>query len=299
MVPRRNCIHLGGGCQTKKETSAAIQKPQPSTVGRKRAADPERFKQYIIVCVDLPCGQTHIWFVFLAMVIDHSDAWPSCNESDHLWIGYPLWSSPPWHQLWPPERTGTPERWWWISQRRSVCDIHVCVFTCSILWLSFAIYSFSSVCFAILCKPSLLSSLAHWRGEGVYRENTHTRLQTHSRLGKVERMSSLSYLTRALTFHPGSARQAMSALSVTDPLDSCDKDEDDIWTPTKERGGRKMTSTRRAVKKPGRHRLAYILAFSFDNWLSCEWFVNQWQNDIFIAVLHFLFLAFFFFFVLT
>lgn len=91
MVPRRNCIHLGGWggggmrrCQRKKETSAAIQKPQPSTVWRKRAADPEKFKRYIIVCVDLPCGQTYIWFVFLAMAIDHFDAWPSSNETETI-----------------------------------------------------------------------------------------------------------------------------------------------------------------------------------------------------------------------
>lgn len=83
MVPRRNCIHFGGGgLSDKKETSAAIQKPQPSTVWRKCAADPEKFKQYIIVCVDLPCGQTYIWFVFLAMAIDHSNAWPSSNETE-------------------------------------------------------------------------------------------------------------------------------------------------------------------------------------------------------------------------
>lgn len=146
---------------------------------------------------------------------------------------------------------------------------------------------FVSVCFAILCEPPLLRSLARWRGEGVYRENTHTRLQTHSQLGTVERMSSLqgSYLSRALTFHPGSVSQAERALSVTDPLDSCDKDEDDIWTPTKERGGRKMTNMRRIAKKPGGHRLPYISASNFKNWLPCEWFVNQWQNDIFISVL--------------
>lgn len=109
-------------------------------------------------------------------------------------------------------------------------DIHVCVFTCYVPWLNFAIYFLALVCFAILCEPSVLGSLACWRGGGVYRENTHTRLQTRSRLGTVERMSSLrgSYLTQALTFHPGSVSQAESALSVTDPLDSCDKDEDDI-----------------------------------------------------------------------
>lgn len=146
---------------------------------------------------------------------------------------------------------------------------------------------FVSVCFAILCEPPLLRSLARWRGEGVYRENTHTRLQTHSQLGTGERMSSLqgSYLSRALTFHPGSVSQAERALSVTDPLDSCDKDEDDIWTPTKERGGRKMTNMRRIAKKPGGHRLPYISASNFKNWRPCEWFVNQWQNDIFISVL--------------
>lgn len=37
----------------------------------KCAADPEKFLLYIMICVDLPCGQTYIWFVFLAMAIDH------------------------------------------------------------------------------------------------------------------------------------------------------------------------------------------------------------------------------------
>lgn len=44
--------------------------------------------------------------------------------------------------------------------RRGVCDIHVWVFTCYILWLNFAIYFLLLVCFAIPCEPSLLSSLA-------------------------------------------------------------------------------------------------------------------------------------------
>lgn len=58
----------------------------------------------------------------------------------------------------------------------------------------------------------------------------HTQLQTHMRLGTAKRMSSLrgSYLTLARTFHPGSVSQAGRALSVTDPLDSSDKDENDI-----------------------------------------------------------------------
>lgn len=266
MVPRHNCI-WGGRLSDKKETSAAIQKPQPSTVWRKRAADPEKFKPYIIVCVDSPCGQTYIWFMFLLMAIDHSDAWPSSNETETVC------------------RSGTPYEVAFLYAnfdlqnerellrggdgyaRRDVCDIHVWVFTCYILWLNFAIYFLLLVCFAIPCKPSLLSSLV----EVVYWENKHARLQTHSRLGTVERMSSLwgSYLTRALTFHPSSVSQAESALSVTDPLDSCDKDEDDIWTPTKGRGGRKMTNTRRAVKKLGGHELPYISVINFKSWLPC------------------------------
>lgn len=50
------------------------------------------------------------------------------------------------------------------------------------------------------------------------------------RLGTPERMSSFQgfSLTPALTFHPGSVSQTEKARSVTDPLDSSDKDEDDI-----------------------------------------------------------------------
>lgn len=66
--------------------------------------------------------------------------------------------------------------------------------------------------------------------EKITHTHTHTELQTHTRLGTAKRMSSLrgSYLTLAMTFHPGSVTQAGRALSVTDPLDSSDKDEDDI-----------------------------------------------------------------------
>lgn len=46
----------------------------------------------------------------------------------------------------------------------------------------------------------------------------------------------LSHPSRDLST-PGSVSQAGRALSVTDPLDSSDKDEDDIWTP-RGRGGR-------------------------------------------------------------
>lgn len=40
--------------------------------------------RYIFVCLDLPCGQTYIWFVFLVMVIDYSDAWNSSNETETI-----------------------------------------------------------------------------------------------------------------------------------------------------------------------------------------------------------------------
>lgn len=164
------------------------------------------------------------------MAIDHSPACPSSNETETVRGSGTLYEVAFLYANFDLHNQRELLRDHDGYARRGVCDIHACVFTCYILCLNFAIYFLALVCFAIPCEPSLLGSLACWRGEGVYRENTHTRLQTHSRLGTVERMSSLrgSYLTRALTFHPSTVSQAESALSVTDPLDSCDKDEDDI-----------------------------------------------------------------------
>lgn len=114
-------------------------------------------------------------------------------------------------------------------------------------------------------KPSLLSNLACWFRAGVCWENMRTGIQTHSRLGTAERMSSIRgfCLTRGVTFHPGPMSQAERALSVTDALDSCDKDGNDIWTP-KGRGGRK-TMNMRTAKKLGGHGFYYISEISFKN----------------------------------
>lgn len=58
----------------------------------------------------------------------------------------------------------------------------------------------------------------------------HTYAYTQAQLGRAKWMSSLQgFLSHpVVTFHPGSVSQAGRALSVTDPLDSSDKDEDDI-----------------------------------------------------------------------
>ncbi len=76
-----------------------------------------------------------------------------------------LCSRPLYHfQLWPPERTGGPERLWWIcqTQRVWVC-VCVCVWVCSTHLYAYLTmlhpvaelcYLFSLVYFTALCKPS-------------------------------------------------------------------------------------------------------------------------------------------------
>lgn len=152
-------------------------------------------------------------------------------------------------------RLGGPKRLWWICQtqreRQRVCVYkYTCLPDKTLHPVAELCYLFSLVYFIAHCKaspphlPCILEQRCVWR-----ENNTHIHKppkRRHTRLGTAKRMSSPCgfYLTLAMTFHPSSVSQAGRAQSVTDLLDSTDKDEDDIWT-SRGRGGREKTNQRR------------------------------------------------------
>lgn len=132
----------------KKKILQLSKNPQksPSTVQRKSAADPQNFKPFFLICVDFPCCQTYIWFVFLVMVIDHPTGLDLINTEavhrsgtyTHINILYTvcLCRRHLYHfQLWPQERTGGPLKLWWICQTQRLC-VFVCVYVhiCMVTW---------------------------------------------------------------------------------------------------------------------------------------------------------------------
>lgn len=132
---------------------------------RKSAVDPQNFKPYINICVDLPCCQTCIWFLFLVMAVDLSTGLQLINtEAVHIWYlqkhtptrilclcSHLLCCSQPW----PMERTGGLRRLWWICQKQGVCisKQHVYAHLTILHPVAELSYLFSRLYCSALCKP--------------------------------------------------------------------------------------------------------------------------------------------------